>query len=152
MPPYIKKSFAKKTLFFLSKLIPDFNYSSVSLPNKLSLQKLPLIKYQLDLYWCSLGFDLIKDWLLVNNWYKSRLDQVVAHSFGTWSALKAKSHWDFLWLAVSKYWLGIDTILCYTGIVLLQLLGFALRINFQGLILTSLMSITEVWDPPASEQ
>jgi hypothetical protein len=122
----------------------------------------------LDLYWCSLGFDLIKSWLLVNNWYKSRLDQivahsfgtwsvlwnwllihiyesdlvnswllvnnwhklwldqVVAHSFGTWSALKAKSHWDFWWLAVSKYWFDINTVLCYTWIVLLQLLGFDL--------------------------
>jgi hypothetical protein len=39
-----------------------------------------------------------------------------------------------------------------TRIVLLHLLGFALRINFQGLILTSLMSITKVWDPPVSEQ
>jgi hypothetical protein len=144
----------------------------VSLSDKLSLQKLPPIKHQLDLYWCSLGFDLIKSWLLVNNWYKSRLDQMVAHSFGTWlvlwnwlsihihegdlvnswllvnnwhepwldqvvahsfgiwSALKAKSHWNFLWLAVSKYWLGIDTIPCCTRIALLQLLGFALRNNF----------------------
>jgi hypothetical protein len=33
-------------------------------------------------------------------------------------------------LAVSKYWLGIDTIPYCTWIALLQLLGFALRINF----------------------
>jgi hypothetical protein len=33
-------------------------------------------------------------------------------------------------LTVSKYWLGIDTILCCTWIVFLQLLGFALGINF----------------------
>jgi hypothetical protein len=58
---------------------------------------------------------------------------VVAHSFGTRSALKAKSYWDFLWLVVSKYWLGIDTIPCSIGIVLVQLIGLAWR------------SISRVW-------
>jgi hypothetical protein len=67
---------------------------------------------------------------LVNNWHKPWLDQVVAHSFGTWSALKVKSHWDFLWLVVSKYWLGIDTVLYCTGILLLQLF----RVCFEDLI------------------
>jgi hypothetical protein len=28
------------------------------------------------LYWCLLGFDLSNGWLLINNWYKSRLDQM----------------------------------------------------------------------------
>jgi hypothetical protein len=68
----------------------------VSLPNKFSLQKLPPIKHQLDFYWCSLGFDLIKSWLLVNNWYKSRRDQMVAHGFGTWSVL-----WN--WLSIHSH-------------------------------------------------
>jgi hypothetical protein len=48
----------------------------VSLPNKNSLAKTTLIKHQLDLYWCLLGFDSINSWLHVNNWYKSRLDQM----------------------------------------------------------------------------
>jgi hypothetical protein len=61
--------------------------SSVFLPNKNFLVETTLIKHQLDLYWCLLGFDLIKSWLLVNNWYKSRLDQMVAHGFDTWSVL-----------------------------------------------------------------
>jgi hypothetical protein len=45
---------------------------------------------------------------------------------------------------------------CFTGIVLLQLLSFALRVWLEGWFLgiwswLSLMSITEVWDPPVSE-
>jgi hypothetical protein len=34
-------------------------------------------------------------------------------NIGTWSALKAKSHWNFLWLAVSKYWLALTQFLLY---------------------------------------
>jgi hypothetical protein len=68
----------------------------VSLSNKFFLQKLPPIIHQLDLYWCSLWFNLIKSWLLINNWYKSRLDQLVAHSFGTWSVL-------WIWLSIHSH-------------------------------------------------
>jgi hypothetical protein len=68
----------------------------VPLPNKLSLQKLPPIKHQLDLYWCLSGFDLINSWLLISNWYKSRLDQMVAPSFDTWLVL-----WN--WLSIPHH-------------------------------------------------
>jgi hypothetical protein len=63
---------------FFSELILIFNCSSVSLPNIILLQKPSIIKYQLDLYWCLLGFDLINSWLHVNNWYKSWLDKMFA--------------------------------------------------------------------------
>jgi hypothetical protein len=101
-------------------------------------------------------------------WYKSRLDQMVADSFGTdqsceihFQSIFMKVIWstaDYLstidtnlglirWLLIGlapgqpwkqnhieiscdwlyqKYWLGIDTVLCCIGIVLVQLIGFDL--------------------------
>jgi hypothetical protein len=41
LPPCVKNSFAKKKHIFSSELILNFNYDSVSLPNKILLQKPP---------------------------------------------------------------------------------------------------------------
>jgi hypothetical protein len=62
--------------------------------------------------------------------------------------LKAKSHWNFLWLAVSKYWLGIDTVLVVQGLYCFSsqglILAFLLVVNNWSVIISSIPQLSVI--------